>query len=125
MKGATRTLWSPPTMMRRRSDLPPVAPQPWSALIPPDSFHARLAGMRDVPDDDDTHAMFYDATLRCPAPTGERGARDTTKRFCNRRGRRNGRRSSAQFPGSTIVSRGVTLIVMDQTCRGRIAVLTD
>ena len=46
-------------MMRRRSDLPPVAPQPWSALIPPDSFYARLAAMRDVLVDDETYAVLY------------------------------------------------------------------
>lgn len=46
-------------MMRRRRDLPPVAPQPWSALIPPDSFYARLAQMRDVLVDDETYAVLY------------------------------------------------------------------
>lgn len=51
-------------MMRRRSDLPPVAPQPWSTLIPPDSFYARLAGMRDVLVDDDTYAVLYKESAR-------------------------------------------------------------
>lgn len=46
-------------MMRRRSDLPPVAPQPWSTLIPPDSFYARLAAMRDVLVDDESYAVLY------------------------------------------------------------------
>ena len=35
-------------MMRRRSDLPPTDPQPWSSLLPADSFYARLAQWRDV-----------------------------------------------------------------------------
>ena len=34
----------PLIMMRQRRDPPPVEPQPWAALIPPDSFYARLAG---------------------------------------------------------------------------------
>jgi transposase len=59
MKGATTTPWSPPLMMRHRSDLPPVAPQPWSVLIPADSFYARLAQMRDVLVDDETYAVLY------------------------------------------------------------------
>ena len=46
-------------MMRRRRDLPPVAPQPWSTLIPADSFYARLASMRDVLVDDETYAVLY------------------------------------------------------------------
>src|ERR1700745_3385643 len=64
MKGADPTFWSPPHMMRRRSDLPPVAPQPWSTLIPPDSFYARLAQMRDVLVDDDTYAVLYKESAR-------------------------------------------------------------
>ncbi len=27
-------------MMRRRSDLPPADPQPWSEMVPADSFYA-------------------------------------------------------------------------------------
>jgi hypothetical protein len=46
-------------MMRSRSDLPPVDPQPWSALIPPDSFYARLAQVRDVLVDDDLYRPLY------------------------------------------------------------------
>jgi transposase len=46
-------------MMRRRSDLPPVPPQPWSALIPTDSFYARLAKWRDVLVDDEDYAPLY------------------------------------------------------------------
>jgi transposase len=46
-------------MMRRRSDLPPVAPQPWSPLIPPDSFYARLAAVRDVLVDDELYRPLY------------------------------------------------------------------
>src|SRR2546423_4929816 len=46
-------------MMRRRRDLPPVRPQPWSALIPPDSFHARLARVGDALVDDDSYAPLY------------------------------------------------------------------
>lgn len=46
-------------MMRRRTDLPPVGPQPWAALIPPDSFYARLAEVRDVLVDDETYAPLY------------------------------------------------------------------
>ena len=37
-------------MMRRRADLPPVEPQPWAALIPPESFYARLATYPTVDD---------------------------------------------------------------------------
>src|SRR5215470_1478592 len=51
-------------MMRRRSDWPPVAPQPWSALIPPDSFYARLAGMRDVLVDDESYAVLSKESAR-------------------------------------------------------------
>src|SRR5436190_13335978 len=51
-------------MMRRRSDLPPVAPQSWSTLIPLDSFYARLAGMRDVLVDDDIYAVLYKESVR-------------------------------------------------------------
>ncbi len=43
-------------MMRRRRDLPPVAPQSWAALIPADSFYARLAHVRDVLVDDVSYA---------------------------------------------------------------------
>ena len=46
-------------MMRRRRDLPPVEPQPWAALIPADSFYARLAQVRDVLVDDDSYAPLY------------------------------------------------------------------
>ncbi len=46
-------------MMRRRSDLPAVEPQPWAALIPPDSFYARLAEHRDVLVADDEYAPLY------------------------------------------------------------------
>ena len=46
-------------MMRRRSDLPPVPPQPWSQLIPADSFYARLANWRDVLVDDEDYAPLY------------------------------------------------------------------
>jgi transposase len=46
-------------MMRHRSDLPPVDPQPWAALIPPDSFYARLAVLRDVLVDDDLYRSLY------------------------------------------------------------------
>jgi hypothetical protein len=46
-------------MMRRRSDLPPTAPQPWSGLIPADSFYARLAEWRDVLVDDEDYAPLY------------------------------------------------------------------
>jgi len=46
-------------MMRHRSDLPPVAPQPWAALIPPDSFYARLAEVRDVLVDDELYRPLY------------------------------------------------------------------
>ena len=51
-------------MMRRRSDLPPVAPQPWSALLPADSFYARLAQMRAVLVDDETYAPLYKESVR-------------------------------------------------------------
>ena len=51
-------------MMRRRSDLPPVEPQPWSALIPAASFYARLAQMRDVLVDDETYAPLYKESVR-------------------------------------------------------------
>jgi hypothetical protein len=43
-------------MMRRRSDLPPVDPQPWSSLVPAVSFYARLANWREVLVDDEDYA---------------------------------------------------------------------
>lgn len=46
-------------MMRHRSDLPPVDPQPWSALIPADSFYARLAQVRDILIDDALYRPLY------------------------------------------------------------------
>ena len=46
-------------MMRSRSDLPPVEPQPWAALIPADSFYARLADVRDVLVDDEVYRPLY------------------------------------------------------------------
>jgi transposase len=46
-------------MMRSRSDLPPVAPQSWATLIPPDSFYARLAAVRDVLVDDGLYRPLY------------------------------------------------------------------
>ena len=46
-------------MMRRRSDLPPTPPQPWSELIPADSFYARLAKWRDVLVNDEDYASLY------------------------------------------------------------------
>jgi transposase len=46
-------------MMRRRSDLPPTDPQPWSSLVPADSFYARLAQWRDVLVDDEDYAPLY------------------------------------------------------------------
>src|SRR5579859_7076818 len=46
-------------MMRRRRDLPPVAPQAWSTLIPAESFYARLASIRDVLVDDDTYESLH------------------------------------------------------------------
>ena len=51
-------------MMRRRRDLPPVAPQPWAALVPPDSFYARLAGLRDVLVDDGDYVALYKDSVR-------------------------------------------------------------
>jgi len=45
--------------MRRRSDLPPADPQPWSDLIPADSFYARLARWRDVLVDDEDYVLLY------------------------------------------------------------------
>lgn len=45
--------------MRRRRDLPPVAAQPWSTLIPDDSFYARLATARDVLVDDEPYVSLY------------------------------------------------------------------
>jgi transposase len=46
-------------MMRRRSDLPPIDPQPWSELIPADSFYVRLAQWRDVLVDDEDYTLLY------------------------------------------------------------------
>lgn len=46
-------------MMRPRSDLPPAEPQPWSSLVPSDSFYARLAGWRDVLVNDEDYASLY------------------------------------------------------------------
>jgi transposase len=46
-------------MMRRRSDLPPAEPQPWSSLVPADSFYARLAKWRDVLVDDEDYTPLY------------------------------------------------------------------
>ncbi len=46
-------------MMRRRSDLPPADPQPWSGLVPADSFYARLAEWRDVLVDDEDYVPLY------------------------------------------------------------------
>jgi hypothetical protein len=55
-------------MMRRRADLPPVGPQPWAALIPPDSFYARLAAVRDVLVDDEVYRPLYkDSTKGRPS----------------------------------------------------------
>ena len=54
----------PSPMMRRRSDLPPVAPQSWSTLIPADSFYARLAQMRDVLVADATYRPLYKDSVR-------------------------------------------------------------
>lgn len=51
-------------MMRSRSDLPPVDPQPWAALIPPDSFYARLATVRDVLVDDDLYRPLYKDSVK-------------------------------------------------------------
>lgn len=42
-------------MIRHRSDLPPVDPQPWAALIPSDSYYARLTAVRDLLVDDALH----------------------------------------------------------------------
>src|SRR4029450_9785408 len=50
--------------MRRRRDLPPVAPQPWAALVPADSFYARLAGLRDVLVEDADYAALYKDSVR-------------------------------------------------------------
>src|SRR5215212_6570305 len=46
-------------MMRRRSDLPPIDSQPWSEMIPADSFYARLAQWSDVLVDDEDYAPLY------------------------------------------------------------------
>ena len=55
-------------MMRHRSDLPAAAPGAWAALIPPDSFYARLAAYRDVlVADDDYRALYKDSPLGRPS----------------------------------------------------------
>src|ERR687885_947228 len=46
-------------MMRRRVDLPPAEPQPWAALIPPESFYARLAAYREVLVTDEDYVPLY------------------------------------------------------------------
>ena len=51
-------------MMRRRADLQPVEPQPWSTLIPADSFYARLAQARDVLVDDEVYRPLYKDSVR-------------------------------------------------------------
>lgn len=51
-------------MIRRRSDLPPVEPQSWSALILADSFYGRLAAMRDVLVDDEMYRPLCKDSLR-------------------------------------------------------------
>ncbi len=51
-------------MMRRRSDLPPIPPQPWSSLVPADSFYARLARWRNVLVNDEDYASLYKDSLR-------------------------------------------------------------
>jgi transposase len=51
-------------MLRRRKDLPPVKLQPWSALIPPDSFYARLATNRDALVDDELYVSLYKDSLK-------------------------------------------------------------
>jgi hypothetical protein len=51
-------------MMRRRSDLPPPGPPPWAALVPPDSFYARLAAYRDVLVRDEDYAPLCKASPR-------------------------------------------------------------
>jgi len=49
-------------MMHHRSDLPPVDPQLWAAVIPSDSFYARLSMVRDLLVDDQTYASLYKAS---------------------------------------------------------------
>lgn len=51
-------------MMRHRTDLPAVEPQPWAALIPSDSFSARLATYRDVLVWDDDYVSLYKASRK-------------------------------------------------------------
>ena len=51
-------------MMRRRADVPPVDPQPWVALLPPDSFYARLAEQRDVLVTDEPYTALYKDSRR-------------------------------------------------------------
>jgi hypothetical protein len=48
-------------MMRRRIDLPPTPPQPWSEMIPAASFYARLAKWRDVLVDDEDEQPDHSA----------------------------------------------------------------
>lgn len=55
-------------MMRHRSDLPTAAPGAWAALIPPDSFYARLAAHRDdLVTDDDYAALYKDSRQGRPS----------------------------------------------------------
>jgi hypothetical protein len=51
-------------MMRRRSDLPPIDSQPWSGLIPADSFYASLVQWSDVLVDDEDYAPLYKDSAR-------------------------------------------------------------
>jgi transposase len=45
--------------MMRRSEMPPVPPQPWSEPIPADSFYARLVKWRDVLVEDGDYVPLY------------------------------------------------------------------
>ena len=51
-------------MTRRRSDLPPIDSQPWSGLIPADSFYASLVQWSDVLVDDEDYAPLYKDSAR-------------------------------------------------------------
>lgn len=51
-------------MMRRRSDLPVAESQTWSALIPADSFYARLAQWRDMLVDEEAYRPLYKDSVR-------------------------------------------------------------